>query len=76
MRTSLFSGADSWYTSRISEYVIPPAMKTINLLRLLVGALTRGPLCQFAFALRSDVVGGGGAAFATETAPDNGASFT
>lgn len=76
MIISFFRELDSWYASRISEYVIPPATNTIKRWRLSGGAFTRGDLCQFAFALRSDVACGGGGASGLADAADRGASFT
>lgn len=76
MKMSLFSAVESWYVSRISEYVIPPATKMRMRSRLLlVAAPGFGALCQTGFALRKDVAGVG-AALTAGAGIAEGASFT
>ena len=58
MMISLFRLFDRRYVSRISEYVIPPATKTIIRCRLsLCVPAPRVALCQLGFWLRSDTAG-------------------
>lgn len=77
MMISLFNELDNPYTSLISEYVIPPAMNTMSLFLFDTAVAARGgPLCQFAFALRREVVGGGAATLGEADATARGESLT
>lgn len=59
IKISLPSDDDSWYAARISEYVMPPATKTISRCRTSLVAPRCGARCQFGFALRKDPAGVG-----------------
>jgi hypothetical protein len=57
MKISFPNDADSLYAVRISEYVIPPATKTIIRCRTSAEPPRCGARCQFGFALRKDPAG-------------------